>query len=362
MAVLRLLAEKAAAMARLLVIQPAFLGDLILTLPLVGRLREAFPEAELHLLVRQGIEPLLYQHPWQLHLWTWDKSWRSWWQLQRALGRYSWEGIFVVQRFFRMGLLGRSLPARWRITYDKNPLSFLYTYRVKHRFAAGLHETERVLALLKPLGIPAALPPRPWLFPPAEAHEKVAPYTRKTPYLVVSPTSRWPTKEAPFALWYRFLEQVPKDFTLYLTGLSADRARLNPLTQAHPHCYNLAGQLSLPELTALVQRAYRTFTVDSALTHIASAVGCPTTTVFCATVPAFGFGPLAPDSTIVETAEALPCRPCGLHGSPTCPKKHFRCGHTLRPEVLLATLSAAPPPAPRTAASPPPLSDTAPSP
>lgn len=348
--------------AQFLVIQPAFLGDLVLTLPLVGRLREALPHAELHLLVRQGTESLLHQHPWRLHLWTWDKSWRSWWQLQKALGRYAWEGIFVVQRFFRMGLLGRSLPAKWRVTYDKNPLSFLYTHRVAHRFSAGLHETQRVLALLQPLGLPMTLPPAPWLFPSAEAQEKVKSWTQRSPYLVISPTSRWPTKEAPFRLWYQFLERVPHHFTLYLTGLKADTTRLEALTPAHPGCYNLAGQLSLPELTALVQGAYRTFTVDSALTHIASAVGCPTTTVFCATVPAFGFGPLAPGSAIVETSEALSCRPCGLHGSPTCPKKHFRCGHTLLPDALLATLTAAPPPVSHKAASPPPLSDTAPSP
>ncbi len=348
-------------MAKLLLIQPAFLGDLVLTLPLVGRLREAFPEAEIHLLARKGVEPLLEEHPWRLHVWTWDKTWKQWWTLFRELRRSSWEGIFVVQRFFRMGLLGRSLPAKWRVTYDKNPLSFLYTHRVRHRFEVGQHETERVLALLQPLGLSSSPVAPPWLFPPPQAREKITSWTSQIPYLVISPTSRWPTKEAPFDLWCQFLRQLPSTFTLYLTGLSSDRARLEPLTQAHPRCYNLAGQLSLPELTALVQGAYRVFTVDSALTHIASAVGCPTTTVFCATVPEFGFGPLAPGSAIVETSEALPCRPCGLHGSPTCPKRHFRCGHSLTPEALLATLSAAPPPAPHTAASPPPPADTAPS-
>ncbi|MEN3041018.1 MAG: glycosyltransferase family 9 protein [Bacteroidia bacterium] len=311
-------------MARFLVIQTAFLGDAVLTLPLIGRLRLGFPEAEIHWIVRKGIEELFQSHPWEFHLWPWDKSWSGWRQLYQLLSDKRWEAIIVVQRFFRMGLLGLSLPAQVRITYDKNPLSLFYTYRVSHRFGADLHEVERVLALLTPLGLSPDKPPLPWLFPPDTSRAN-------GPYIVVSPTSRWPTKEAPLRVWMDFLRRLPSSVKVYLTGLEGDRERLAPLTACHPRVENLAGRLSLPELAALVRGAERVYTVDSALTHIASALNVPTTTIFCSTVPDFGFGPLADKSQIIQREGHLACRPCGIHGKISCPQGHFRCGEELPP-------------------------------
>lgn len=324
MAVLGFLAQKTAAMARFLVIQPAFLGDAVLTLPLLGRLRAAFPTAEIHWLLRRGIESLFEAHPWHITLWTWDKSWRDWLRLYTTLRQYEWDAIFVVQRFFRMGLLGLLLPARQRITYDKNPLSSFFTHRVKHEFRAGLHEAERVLALAAPLHIPLSIPSPPWLFPPKEL-----PIAPEPPYIIIAPASRWATKEAPFSYWEAFLRKLPHNLTVYLTGLPEDRARMEKLQSAHPRTINLAGMLSLPQLAALVAGAQRVYTVDSAMTHIASALGVPTTTVYCSTVPAFGFGPLAPHSEVVEVRDPLPCRPCGLHGKRACPIQAFPCGYQL---------------------------------
>lgn len=355
MALCRLVAQTVASMARHLVIQPAFLGDAVLALPLIGRLKTLFPSAEVHALVRTDVAPLLEGHPWISRLWTWDKTWRGWLTLLHQLRPHHWEGVWVVQRFFRSGLLGRLLPASLYVTYDKNPLSWLYTRRAPHRIGDGTHEVDRVLALAAAAGLTPERPPLPWLFPPETARQKVARWIERQPYLILAPTSRWPTKEAPFRLWEAFLHNVPPSYTIYLTGLPSDRPRLEPLARAHPAAHNLGGALTLPELAALVQSATRVYTVDSALTHIASALGRPTTTVFCSTVPAFGFGPLAPHSTLVETPRPLSCRPCGLHGKTACPLGHFACGHSLPLQDLIAPLlTEAPPPAAHTAADPPP--------
>ncbi|MDW8236427.1 MAG: glycosyltransferase family 9 protein [Bacteroidia bacterium] len=343
-------------MARFLIVQPAFLGDLVLTLPLVARLREKYPQSEVHLLVRQEVTPLLEGHPWINRVWGWDKSWRGWFRVYRQLRLYSWEGIWVVQRFARAGLLGWLLPASFRVTYDKSPLSFLYTYRVPHRFAEGEHETRRVLRLGGVIGLSEELPPPPWLFPPPLEIETAS------PYIVVSPTSRWATKEAPFSYWQNFLRQVPEKLTIYLTGMPSDRERLEQLVPCHPRIHNMAGRLTLSQLAALVQGARRVYSVDSALTHIASALGVPATVVFCSTVPAFGFGPLAPGSSIVEVEEPLLCRPCGIHGKRTCPLSHFRCGRQLPLPPLLASLNEALLQSPHTSACPLPPAHTAPSP
>lgn len=333
--------------ARFLVLQPAFLGDIVLTLPLLGRLKEADPTAHIALVARQGAEGLLRGHPWIDQLYVWDKTWHSWLALWHALRQKKWTGVLTVHRYFRMGLLGMLVQAKRRVTFDKNPLSRCYHYRAPHRFKEGLHEVDRNLSLLVGLAIAPTCPATPWLFPPKEAWQKVQALPK--PYLIVAPTSRWPTKEAPFSLWEAFLDRVPKDFYIYLTGTPEDRPRLEGLARP-PRIRNLAGEFSLLELAALIGGAHRVFSVDSATTHIASAMGTPTTTVFCATTPLYGFGPLAPYSDVVQTEQTLPCRPCGLHGHRACPLKHFRCGKSLSAQALLTSLSAAPPPKPHTAA------------
>jgi heptosyltransferase-2 len=80
------------------------------------------------------------------------------------------------------------------------------------------------------------------------------------------------------------------------------------------------------------------FVNDSAPQHFASAMNAPVTSIFCSTVPAFGFGPLSDDSVVIETDVPLDCKPCGLHGFRACPKDHFKCALTIKKEKLLARI------------------------
>ncbi|HEV9038701.1 MAG TPA: glycosyltransferase family 9 protein, partial [Puia sp.] len=78
---------------------------------------------------------------------------------------------------------------------------------------------------------------------------------------------------------------------------------------------------------------------DSAPMHFASAVNAPVTAVYCSTLPEFGFGPLSDDSHIVQIAQHLDCRPCGLHGYKACPLGHFNCAHKIENGQLMQTMT-----------------------
>jgi heptosyltransferase-2 len=80
------------------------------------------------------------------------------------------------------------------------------------------------------------------------------------------------------------------------------------------------------------------FTNDSAPMHIASAMNAPVTAIYCSTVPRFGFGPLSDDSRIIEIANDLYCRPCGIHGYHSCPEKHFNCAFQIDVNQLITRL------------------------
>jgi heptosyltransferase-2 len=103
-------------------------------------------------------------------------------------------------------------------------------------------------------------------------------------------------------------------------------------------CLNLAGKLSFLDSAALMRDAQMNYVNDSAPLHIASSVNAPVCAVFCSTVTTFGFGPLSSHSVVVETSQKFDCRPCGLHGYNSCPKKHFACATSIQTQQLLNTL------------------------
>jgi len=80
-------------------------------------------------------------------------------------------------------------------------------------------------------------------------------------------------------------------------------------------------------------------TGDSAPLHVAEAVGTPVIALFGPTVAAFGFAPRDPRSTRIEVD--LSCRPCSLHGEPSCPLGHHLCLAAIEPSRVVDALREA---------------------
>jgi heptosyltransferase-2 len=329
---------------RILLIQTAFIGDAILATALLEKLHHHFPDAQLSLLVRRGNEELFAGHPFLHELLIWDKKrgkYRGLWQLLGLIRARRYDKVINLQRFGSTGFLTAFSGAKQTIGFDKNPFSRLFTHRVPHRIGPGVHEVDRNADLVR--FFTDDTPFRPRLYPPRLSFQP------QTPYVCVAPTSVWATKQFPEDQWLELLRALPPNLTVYLLGGSGDseacarlaigaavRSRLDDAL--HHSVVNLTGTLSLPESAALMAGAVLNFVNDSAPLHLASAVNAPTCAVFCSTVPAFGFGPLADFSRVVEREEPLYCRPCGLHGHKKCPEGHFRCARDIRTAQLMAVL------------------------
>ncbi len=329
---------------KILVIQTAFLGDVVLATALLETLHERFPEAQLDVLVRRGNESLLTNHPYLRRVLVWDKKNGKYRDLRRLLGevrraRYDW--VLNLQRFATMGLFTVLAGARQTVGFDKNPFARLFTHRVPHRIDPGTHEIDRNAELLRPLGVEAP-PARPKLYPSEADFAKVRPF-QNLPYVCLAPMSVWFTKQFPENQWVDLIRSVPAGYAVFLLGGPADAAVCERILAAtsRPLTFSLAGQLSLLESAALLEKAVLNYVNDSAPLHLASAMNAPTAAVFCSTVPQFGFGPLADFSRTLETPDLLYCRPCGLHGRTACPEGHFLCATTIQTEQLTAALAAA---------------------
>ncbi len=329
-------------MKKMLIIQTAFIGDVVLATNLIEKLHLFFPDASIDFLVRKGNEGLLAGHPILHEVLIWDKKKNKQRNLLRLLStirRTKYDVVINVQRFAATGILTAFSGARQTIGFAKNPLSFLFTKRVAHEVGEDntKHETVRNLALIEDLTDNSYLRPR--LYPSPEDKEKVARYTNQD-FITVSPASVWFTKQFPAAQWVAFINRVPEQHAVFLLGGPGDQELCESISLAvnHPKVDNLAGQLTFLQSAALMSRAHMNFVNDSAPMHFASAMNAPVTAVFCSTVPAFGFGPLSDKHHIVEIEEPLYCRPCGLHGYKACPEKHFLCAKNIREEQLLNAL------------------------
>jgi heptosyltransferase II len=320
----------------ILVIQTAFIGDVILATALIEKLHQFYPTSSIDFVVRKGNESLLIGHPFLREVIVFDKKrkYRNLFILINKIRKSKYNVLINVQRFATTGLIATFSGAKEKIGFDKNPLSFFYTKKIKHE-VGQLHEVERNQKLIEELT--DTKPSKPKLYPTATDFEKVKIYQSES-YYCIAPTSVWFTKQWPAEKWIELIQSVQhKVKSIFLLGAPADHHVCESirLASGFSGAINLAGKLSFLESAALMKNAQMNFVNDSAPMHLASSMNAPVTAVYCSTVPSFGFGPLSDQSFVIETKEKLDCRPCGLHGFKDCPKGHFKCASTISVDQLI---------------------------
>ncbi len=319
---------------RILVVQTAFLGDVILTTPLVAALRRHVPDAELAMLVTPAAAPLVAHHPALDRVLIDDKrgggrGMGGLVRLVRTLRAARFTIALAAHKSVRTALALRAAGIPRRIGFATAPAARLYTERVAR--PSALHDRDRLLGLLAPLGVaPDVTDPQPWVAVDAGTRARaaalLAPYGGGTRgFAAVCPGSAWRTKRWPPASFAALVRALDADgYRCLLLGGSDERA----LTRA---VYDLSGGRAAHRggatdpalLAAVLGGAAVAITNDSAPMHIASAVGVPQVAIFCATVPGQGYGPVGPRALVVE--RDLACRPCGRHGGARCPRGTDDC-------------------------------------
>jgi heptosyltransferase-2 len=317
-------------MNRILIIQTAFIGDVILATPVLEKLKQKFPEAKIDFLVRQGNESLLKEHPHINQLLIWNKrrsKYKNLLKIIQTVRATKYDLVVNLQRFFASGLITAFSASDMRIGFSKNPLSFLFDKKYEHNLR-GLHETNRNLSLVQDITDKKYI--RPKLYPRKYDYANIAKY-QGLPYLCIAPTSVWTTKEFPQVKWVELIISLNDNWIIYLLGGPGDFEACEEIrvhTERH-NVVNLAGKLNLLASAALMEKAAMNYVNDSAPLHMTSAMNAPCNAVYCSTKPSFGFGPLSINSKVIETDIELACKPCGLHGKKECPLGHFDCGHTI---------------------------------
>lgn len=317
-----------------LLIQSAFLGDSLLTLPLARDIKSLLPRCRLTVLTLPGTADIFRQSSWVDEVVFDDKRGEhgglsGTWKLSRQLRKKNFDLAVIPHRSFRSAWLAWLSRIPERVGFSSSAGRLFLTRTVP--FTWLMHDLERNLALAKALGPDIRVRADESLYVSQDAEESRAVSARlaqegvKPGEIVVGvhPGSAWPTKRwlAPrFAELCRRLAHSGRK--VVLVGGRQD-AELCAKIAEESGAVDWSGKTTLNELKALMGRLSLFITNDSGPMHLATACGVPTLAVFGPTTRELGFFPYGPDHRVLESD--LPCRPCGLHGAKACPEGHFLC-------------------------------------
>ncbi|MGL6075678.1 MAG: glycosyltransferase family 9 protein [Fimbriiglobus sp.] len=327
------------------ILKPSALGDIAHALPVLNRVRIAWPEAHITWVVNRGFAGLLQNHPQLDAVLPFDrgtfrgslfKSARYAWEFSNQLRRQHWDLVLDLQGLLRTGLMcGMSgSPLRIGFAAAREGSRHFLTHAIDIPNADRLHAVDRYLALLDAIGVPDTtvkfvLPVDP--LEQAAAEQALAGYPR--PWVALALGAKWLTKRWPVAQFIRTL-QASRVGTVVLVGASEDA----PLSEEFRTLYtsptlDLTGKTSLPRLVAVLKIVDVMLANDTGPLHVAAALGTKCVAPYtCTTITKHG--PYQQFSSSVETE--VPCRGSYLK---QCPNG-LKCFEELSPSRIIPLLNA----------------------
>lgn len=332
---------------RILIVQTAFLGDVVLTLPLIEALHHRFPRSHIEVLTLPAHAPLLQGQPGVEAVVPYDKRGtqrgiRGLLGMVHTVRSRSYDVVLSPHRSLRSAFLVACSRSRQRIGFTQWWTRWAFTTTVPRPKVA--HEVERNLHLLAALSSESVgAPRRLTLYVTSAARQKAEQYfarfgvDQKAVVIGMIPGSQWGTKRWPatrFAALIEHLTVVSKVHCI-LFGAPQDRAIAEAITVGcRVPVLDLIGHTTLRELPAYMERCTVVVSNDTGPMHIAAALGKPIVALYGPTTAAMGFTPYGVPWE--EASVSLDCRPCNAHGPHRCPLSHWRCMLDLSVEHVAA--------------------------
>ncbi|RMH80201.1 MAG: glycosyltransferase family 9 protein [Acidobacteria bacterium] len=308
---------------RILIWQTAYLGDVVLTTPLILTVQRVFPESKIGFVGRSFIRELLKGYP--IELITFDKSIRESFSIVKRIEGY--DAVVSPHISARSALMLFLSKIPIRIGFDRSELPWLYTHRVKHVWSK--HEVDRNLDLLTPLGVRDRIKQTKLFVEEEEKQAVKRLFSLPEDYVVLSPFSNFPLKEWSLRRWKELTELLTLPAVVVGTANQQEKAK----ALERKGVINLVGRTSLRELMAIISLSKAVVSCDSAAVHIANALGVPAISVYTSTSPSYGFYPLLGG----YLAPQLSCSPCSPNPK-ECKRGDYVCLSAVKAEDVFGKL------------------------
>jgi heptosyltransferase II len=330
---------------KILIIQTAFLGDAVLTLPMIGKLKEKFPASVIKVICIPPTQELFQNSPFINEVIVYDKRGmeKSIWSFLKLIKKINEENftrVYSPHRSLRTSLLVLFSAAKNTYGFDKASFSFIYKTPIK--YFSNKHEVARDLDLIEydTSGENWKVLPVVSISSSTESKiDKIIERIGNSKIAAVAPGSVWATKIYPKEHFVDAIKYLVNNnfYVLLLGGDSDEKLCADIALNFSAGVESLAAKLSVVESIALLKKCELLISNDSAPTHLGMAANIPTITIYCSTVPEFGFYPYNQKSKSISL-NGLSCKPCGIHGHMECPIKTFECGKKLLPELLISSI------------------------
>ncbi len=338
---------------KILIFHTAFIGDIVLTLPLAQAVHARMPGSRISFVATPVASETLRNHPAIQEIIPYDKKGKDrgiagMLRLAALLRNRRFDLAIVPHRSLRSAIIPWLAGIPRRIGFATSAAPILFSDKVDYR--RDRHEIGRDLDLLEPLGIVPPAGELPQLCPNEDDRKIVQELLDRrkaesasfdtSRLIALAPGSVWNTKRWPMESFRQLCRMLVEDgLSVVLVGGENDVALCERIAGGveSNKPFNAAGRLSLLQSAELIRRCMAAVSNDSAPMHLAVGVGTPVVAIFGATVPAFGFGPSGPRDRIMGV-EGLTCRPCGIHGGDVCPIGSFACMHGITPDQVYRTV------------------------
>jgi len=323
---------------KILIVQTAFIGDVVLITPLIRETKNTFPSALIDVLVIPQTKDVLVNNPHIRRIITFDKrknKLNAFIKTVRILRKQNYDLAILphssVPTIYLMLLSGIAT----RVGFDRGHAAKYLTMKVPYVNGQNWHVTQKNLHLLN-LFSKRQFDIQTEIFPSERDKKKADSYLSKLPQknrpvIAIAPgsvrnTKKWPEKH--YIELTRLLGNAK--FNIIFIG-SKDEFSLckNIIESANVPAINLAGKTSIIESAAVIQKCDLMVCNDSAALHIANAVQTDVFAFFGPTVTDFGFFPFRKGDHVFELD--MDCRPCGSHGGKKCPSGHHKCMEDITP-------------------------------
>ncbi len=346
----------------ILIIQSAFLGDLLLAVPLLKNIRQMFPNEKISLVCRKGFGSFMQSLGLVDEFFEIEKKNKnSYEQVLKDLRGRNFLHLFAPHESIRTALMVRKIQAEKKIAYKKWWNFSTYSHRVIRNLQ--LPDSLRQLSLLTSLdqniqnkidefmnreghwkSEAGLLSPVPDFANPGIDLQKLdaVDFGKIKNFLansqrrvVLFPGSVWKTKQWTEEGFHQVARELSKKFEeILLLGTKEEYELCQRVSAGIQNCRILAGSTNLLESLKLISISQLVIANDSAGQHLAALVGVPTVSIFGPTVLGFGYRPWNSNSIVVENS-SLKCRPCGKHGHHVCPLGTHECMKSISAEAVL---------------------------
>jgi len=332
-------------MEKILIIQTAFIGDAILTLPLLQKLKEMYPESVIDVVSNPLTSEIFSASPCVNEVLILDKrnehkSIFSTYKFSKKIKERNYTKLFSPHRSFRTSVIVLLSDIRETFGFDNSSFMHIYKYLVPYKYEA--HEVQRNLDLIDFKYDEQNWRIKPKLNITSSVKEKVEKFIKENNLdnnlIAVAPGSIWNTKQYPPEYYKKIVSAlIKKGYKIILIGGEKDKEVCNKLISSNSEIISSAGNFSIIESVELLKNVTLLISNDSAPTHMGICADIPVLTLYCSTSYDFGFYPYNEKSSYLSYDDLF-CKPCGIHGYDKCPISTFDCGYLLKPEIVISKI------------------------